>query len=107
VIEPDARVDARDEGGAVLVAVTGAIDLSTAPGVEAEIMAAISNAATAVTLDLAGVDYLDSSGLRVVFRLTSRLAELRTPMVVVAPPGSISRRLIELSGYTEVGTLRP
>jgi stage II sporulation protein AA (anti-sigma F factor antagonist) len=107
VTESDTTVSTRDLAGAVSIAVTGPIDLASAPQVEAEIMAAVSNETAAVTLDLSAVDYLDSAGLRVVFRLTTRLAELRTGLEVVAPPGTISRRVIELSGYREVGTLRP
>ncbi|MEN3360075.1 MAG: hypothetical protein V7637_4057 [Mycobacteriales bacterium] len=100
------RVCAGD-GGAVVITISGEVDLATAPGVETEILAAIGNKTTAVTVDLSDVDYLDSAGLRVVFTLATRLAELRTTLDLVAEPGSISRRVIELSGFTSLGTLRP
>jgi anti-anti-sigma factor len=107
MIEPATAVTARDEAGAMWIAVAGPIDLATAPAVEADISALVGNETAVVTLDLSDVDYLDSAGLRVLFRLTTRLAEVRTALEVVAPPGSISRRVLDLCGYTEVGTLRP
>lgn len=96
-----------DDATLVRIAVDGAIDLATAPRVEAEILAAIGNQAATVTVDLTNVDYLDSAGLRLIFRLATRLAELRTELEIVAPPGSISRRVIDLSGFDGIGTLRP
>jgi stage II sporulation protein AA (anti-sigma F factor antagonist) len=106
--EPTAvRTLPQGDAARVWIAVDGDIDLATAARVEAEILAAIDNRATTVTVDLTNVDYLDSAGLRVVFRLATRLTELRTDLEVVAPPGSISRRVIELSGFDGIGTLRP
>jgi anti-anti-sigma factor len=110
VTEPTAvrvRVHADNGGAGLLIEVDGAIDLSSAPAVESEILGAISNQATSVTVDLSSVDYLDSAGLRVVFALATRLAELRTELVIAAPIGSISRRVLDLSGFSAIGTLRP
>jgi anti-anti-sigma factor len=105
--EPDLRVTVKEAGDAVLVTVAGAVDLATVAQLESELAAAVGNQTSGLTLDLSDVDYLDSAGLRVLFRLTTRMAELRIPMELVAPPGSISRRVIDLSGYSEVGILRP
>jgi stage II sporulation protein AA (anti-sigma F factor antagonist) len=108
VTEPTTvRVQPQDDSALMRIVVGGAIDLATAPRVEAEILAAIGNHATIVTVDLTDVDYLDSAGLRVVYRLATRLAELRTQLEIVAPAGSISRRVIEMSGFNGIGTLRP
>jgi anti-anti-sigma factor len=104
--EPDLRVAVKDADGTVLVTLAGAVDLATVPQLESELVAAIGNQTSGLTLDLSDVDYLDSAGLRVLFRLTTRMAELRIPMEVVAPLGTISRRVIDLSGYSEVGVLR-
>jgi anti-anti-sigma factor len=104
---PDLRVAVKDEGGTVLVVVAGGVDLATVSLLDAELVAAVGNLTTGLTLDLSDVDYLDSAGVRVVFRLATRMAELRIPMEVLAPTGTISRRVLDLSGYSEVGTLRP
>lgn len=45
----------------------GEMDMDNAAAVEHQILDAISNQLTAVTLDLSGLDYIDSAGLRVLF----------------------------------------
>ena len=93
--------------GHVQLVVEGEVDLSNAAGVEQAVLAAIDNEATAVTIDLTGVDYLDSAGLRIVYTLATRLELLQIALEVVAPVGSVARHVIELSGLASVANLAP
>jgi anti-sigma B factor antagonist/stage II sporulation protein AA (anti-sigma F factor antagonist) len=54
----------RSLGDTVLVTVSGRIDLSNAEAFKNELSAALANAKTALILDLSGVDYISSAGLR-------------------------------------------
>jgi anti-anti-sigma factor len=91
-----------DEG--VRITVTGEIDMDNAAQVEQKILAAISNQLTNVTLDVGGLDYIDSAGLPVLFTLGTRLDTLQIAFQLVVPPESPIRRMIDLCGLS--GTIR-
>jgi anti-anti-sigma factor len=80
------------------IALAGEIDMDNASQVQHQILGAISNQHTAVTLDLSGIEYIDSAGLRVLFTLGNRLATLQIVMRLVVPEVSPVRRVIDLSG---------
>jgi anti-anti-sigma factor len=102
-----ATVTSQTDGTTVAIAVAGEVDLLNAADVEDEILASIDNQATMVTVDLTNLSYLDSSGLRILFVLSSRLQVLQIDMEVVAPRGSRARRVVELSGFGKLVTLKP
>ncbi|NMO91307.1 STAS domain-containing protein [Actinomycetospora sp. TBRC 11914] len=85
----------------------GEIDLENAASVEEQLAAAIPNHLSAVTLDLSGLDYIDSVGLRILFALAARLEVLQIELQVVAPIGSLARRVLELSGFEAIVALDP
>lgn len=95
-----ARWTVTDDGGVLVVAVTGEVDLSNATDLEAELGTALDGAASAV-IDLAGLDYLDSSGTRSLHRLAAAATARRQPLALVAPPASTARRLLDLVGMAE------
>jgi anti-anti-sigma factor len=102
-----AQVNAALDGGVVRIALVGEIDMSNAAGVESSLVEAITNRATAVVLDLAGLRYIDSAGLRVLFLLVGRLETLQIALEVSAPVGSPARRVVELSGLAALVPLDP
>jgi anti-anti-sigma factor len=95
----EARVQVdRDADAGVRITLTGEIDMDNAAQVEHRILSAISNQLSTVTVDLGGLDYIDSAGLRVLFTLGSRLDVLQITLRLVVPTGSSIRRVIDLSG---------
>jgi anti-anti-sigma factor len=102
-----ADVDVTVDDGSVRIAVGGEVDLANAATVEAQIVAAITNQVTSVSVDLRDLDYMDSAGMRILFSLASRLAGLQIALEVVAPVGSPARRLVEVSGLASLVALRP
>jgi anti-sigma B factor antagonist len=82
----------------VRIAIDGEIDLANATVVERQILDAISNQDTEVALDLHGLTYVDSAGLRVLFTLGRRLETLQIALEIVVPTESSIRKMIELSG---------
>lgn len=74
----------------------GEIDAHTAPSLGA----AIDAAGSAVTLDLSAVDFVDSSGLRVLIDAHQRLADAGGALTVVSPSSAVSR-LFEISGVDD------
>ncbi|HET8643656.1 MAG TPA: STAS domain-containing protein [Pseudonocardiaceae bacterium] len=94
-----ANVSVRADGTSVLVTIAGEIDIDNADDVEQQVLQAIDNRMTGVRLDLTYLDYMDSSGLRILFNLASRLKVLQIDLDVVAPPGTPTRRVLELAGF--------
>lgn len=89
------RVDQRD--GASVVALSGEVDATVAPGMAARLADVVQDA-SAVVLDLAAVEFFDSAGVRLVDRLARGCAAQGLPWRVVAPPASAARRVLELVG---------
>jgi anti-anti-sigma factor len=102
-----ASVIVHPEDSSVFIVIRGEIDLENAETVEEHLTAAIPNRTTAVSLDLGEVEYVDSAGLRVLFALAARLEVLQIGLRVTAPPGSLTRRVLELSGFEAVAPLEP
>ena len=80
----------------------GEVDLSNVDGVAGALEAAVSNAAFGLVLDLTGVSYLDSTGLRLLFRLARRLRDRQQALRLVVPVGALIWRVLELSGVPDV-----
>jgi len=102
-----AQVDSSADDGSIYIHVSGEIDLANAAAVEDEIRAAITHHPSAVSVDLAGLTYMDSAGIRVLYALASRLHALRIVLELIVPLDAPTRRLIELSGFESIAALRP
>jgi anti-anti-sigma factor len=73
---------------------SGEIDAHTAPRLAA---AMTELPAAVVTVDMAGVSFMDSSGLRVLMDATTRARESGGDLVVASPSPTVAR-LVEISG---------
>lgn len=91
-----------EEEGQVRLVLGGEIDIANADHLGNQMHAAIGNQVTAVVVDLTDVTYIDSAGVRVLAMLASRLDQLRVDLRLVVPPGSLARRVVEITG---LGTL--
>ena len=67
----------------------------------------MGNEALSLVLDLSGVTYLDSSGIRLVFRLSRGLRNRQQDLHLVVPAGSRVRRPLDLSGVDAVARVVP
>ena len=93
-----ATLRVRERGGIVLAVVEGEIDLSNAPGLQVGVTTAVPNSAHGLLLDLSGLDFLDSSGVHMLYDLADRLTTRQQRFAVVLEPDAPPRRAIELSG---------
>ena len=93
-----ATLRVRERGGIVMAVVDGEIDLSNAPRLLVELSAAVPNAASGLLLDLSGLEFLDSSGVHMLYDVADRLATRQQRFAVVIEPEAPPRRAIELSG---------
>ena len=89
----------RIRGGApvVVASMTGEIDLANADTGEERIVAGVPNEADRVILDLSGVTYLDSAGVRLILGVNERLHLRRQELRLVVPTNAPIQRLIEIT----------
>ncbi len=81
--------------GAVVARIVGELDLATTPRVEE----ALPQEAPRVVVDLSGCTFLDSSGVRLLSRLTATAGERGDRLELVAiDPGIL--RILEITGLT-------
>jgi anti-anti-sigma factor len=88
----------RHGGDVVVAAVAGEIDISNADGLERAISEEVSNDAAGLVVDLAGLSFMDSSGVHMLFALADRLRYRDQRFALVLPDTSPPRRVLELSG---------
>jgi len=93
-----ATLRVRERGDIVMAVVEGEIDLSNASDLRAELTAAVPNSARGLLLDLVKLEFLDSSGVHMLYEIADRLATRQQRFAVVIEPDAPPRRAIELSG---------
>jgi anti-anti-sigma factor len=89
----------------VVARLSGEIDLSNAAQVGEDLGGGVPNSALGLVIDLTATDYLDSSGVHLVFDLAERLQRRQQQLRVVVPEGAPIRRvlrIVELDGAVPV-----
>ena len=92
------------ENGCACVAVSGDLDLSTAPKLWSALEPAIEQGAQTLVLDISGVGFLDSSGISVIVRALKILREADRSFVVRSPQAQ-ARKVLEVTGLIGVLTV--
>ena len=94
-----ATIDVSGPGDGIVVArITGDLDLSNLHAVHAALVDAMPNDAHALVVDLAGVNFLDSSGVETLLRMQRSLSVRQQRFAVAIPAEAPIRRALELSG---------
>jgi anti-anti-sigma factor len=84
----DLQVSFRD--GVLVARLTGEIDMSNAGDLRAAITQSTPSGSLGVVLDLTDVDYIDSAGIHLLYRLGESLRARGQALRVVIPPGSVA-----------------
>jgi anti-anti-sigma factor len=91
-----ARIEFAERDDVVVARLTGEVDLSNATEVGDELTAAVPNSALGLVVDLTATEYLDSSGVHLVFELAERLTRRQQRLRVVVPAGAPIRRVLRI-----------
>jgi anti-anti-sigma factor len=89
-----------DDGRGGMIRVVGELDMAAAGLLSAEVDRAIESSAGDVTVNLAAVTFLDSTGLSVLLRARAALVALGRRLVVDAPAPAATR-IFELTGLQD------
>ena len=94
------RIETARLGTRIELTLAGELDLISAPQLESELMAVESPDAGELLLDLAEVQFIDSTGLRVLLGATKR-ADVTGQKLLVRHLRGQARRLFEIAGVIE------
>lgn len=97
-----ARITFEGEGPVLVVRISGEIDLSNASDLQHAIVEAVSNTARGMVVDLSGVRYLDSAGVRMLADLAERFRWRQQVLRVAAPDGSRVRGVLSMAGAEDL-----
>jgi anti-anti-sigma factor len=75
---------------------TGEIDPTNARDLGRQLTTAVPNDAMAVVVDLTEVQYIDSSGVQLLFELAERLAGRQQKLAISVPPTAPARRVLDI-----------
>jgi anti-anti-sigma factor len=99
----EASVDQwREESGALVVRVTGEVDMSNAGKVRDVVDRVTGTGVDRLIFDLGGLEFIDSSGLAVLLA-----AAQKVPSVQLRNPSPIVRRVVEVTGLSETLPTEP
>jgi anti-anti-sigma factor len=82
----------------VVAAITGEVDVSNADALTRSLAGTIDAEAAGLVLDLAGLEFMDSSGVHMLFALARRVRMSRRGFALVLTEGTAPHRVLELSG---------
>ncbi len=91
-------IDSEQKNEAVTIHISGRLDTVTAPELEKTI-AALSSEVTALTLDMTGLSYISSAGLRVLlgaYKRMNKIASMKLRGVCETVLG-----VLEMTGFTD------
>lgn len=94
---PDLDVEVQHRGDALVVTVQGEIDIATVDMVRDALRSGDSATPSLVVLDLRGLAFLDTSGLRLITEELHRAKEGRHSFRVVRGPARV-QRIFEVAG---------
>jgi anti-sigma B factor antagonist len=106
VLQPAAVETLREQGTPVVVA-TGEIDMASAPMLERALSEAIESSDGPVVLDLLGVTFFDSSGLRTAIVAHRELDERGRSLALACERDGYVWRTLSLAGVTTVLNVFP
>jgi anti-sigma B factor antagonist len=103
-LNPNFTVTSESPNGVVVVNVSGELDQATAPQLREAFDAAVENDEAAVLVDLAGCEFIDSTGLSLLVEVERRLAEEKRGFGVCCARSEVAR-LLELTGIDSAVSL--
>jgi anti-sigma B factor antagonist len=89
------------QDGAVVVSLTGELDIRSSPELQDVLAAAQSGDARTVVVDLSGLQFIDSTGLRVLLRAKRHANDGGSELRVRNAPAEV-RRLLQIAGVLEL-----
>ncbi len=96
------QIGTRSDGGETTITVAGDLDMSNVSALERAVAAATGEPPQRLVFDLAALRFMDSAGIAVLLSAAERV-----PNVRLHAPSPAVRRVIEMTGLTEILAIEP
>jgi anti-sigma B factor antagonist len=101
----DLSLTTHNDGGAVVVGVSGEVDVYSAPALGERINELLDGGQRRIVVDLSGVEFIDSTGLGTLVSGHNRAAELSGSLSLVCNVDRIIK-LMRITGLDDVFTIK-
>jgi anti-anti-sigma factor len=92
----EVQIEEREGADVVVARLTGELDVSGAESTEQRIVEAVPSSARGVVVDMSELEFIDSSGISMLFALARRVGSRRQELRVVAPAGQPVARVLDI-----------
>lgn len=99
------RVTKREQDGIAVVSIGGRLDANSAPRAEQELSEIASQDGVKILLDMKGLEYISSAGLRVLLIVAKQLKSKSGSLCLSAPVEAV-HNVFEISGFLRVFTVK-
>ena len=103
---PVVEIAEQRDGGTLVLAVGGRIDAVSAKQFEAAVFASVQAGEGSLLLDLAGLKYISSAGLRVIL-LAAKQQKQRNARFALCSLRAEVRDVFEVSGFAKIHDIHP
>ena len=90
------EIEQREDAEVVVVRLAGELDISVVEPAGRQIAESVPSSARGVVLDMSALEFIDSSGISMLFSLARRVGSRRQELRVVAPSGGSVARVLEI-----------
>jgi anti-anti-sigma factor len=92
----EVQIEERRGADVVVARLTGELDISGAESTGQRIAEAVPSSARGVVVDMSELEFIDSSGISMLFALARRVGSRRQELRVVAPAGKPVARVLDI-----------
>jgi anti-sigma B factor antagonist len=91
----------KNEGDISIISLTGSLDTNTSKEAEDQINKLLEEGSIKLLIDLTDLDYVSSSGLRILLSISKKLKSLRGEMRICGLNETVNE-VFEISGFTMI-----
>jgi anti-sigma B factor antagonist len=95
-----------ERGDVVVARLSGELDVSVAKPMGDRIAEALPSSARGVVVDMTALEFMDSSGVSMLFGLARQVGSHRQQLCVVAPPGRPVTRVLQIVEFGRAAPVR-
>jgi anti-anti-sigma factor len=100
-------LEIEERGDVVVASLTGELDIAGAGRTGERIIEAVPTSAVGLVVDLTELEFMDSSGIAMLFALARNLGSRRQRLSVAAPPGGPVLRVLEIVEFERAAPVHP
>jgi len=94
-------IEQERDGDVVIVRLSGRLDSGAAPSAEERLSAALTGAPPRLAIDMSGLDYISSAGLRVLLVLAKKVQQQKGKVVLGGLAANV-REVFSVSGFDTI-----